>query len=81
MSNKKLIIPKNYPKFLTELKNRIRSAQITQQLAAQIPWYHNCVILDKTTSAVEREWYARATVEHGWIRICRKPTSFRGWRG
>jgi len=42
--------------------------QFTQQIAAQIPWHHNCVILDKITSSQEREWYIRATIEYGWSR-------------
>jgi predicted nuclease of restriction endonuclease-like (RecB) superfamily len=41
---------------------------IVQQAAAQIPWFHNCVILDKVKDPEERLWYARATVEHGWSR-------------
>jgi predicted nuclease of restriction endonuclease-like (RecB) superfamily len=39
-----------------------------QQVAAQIPWYHNAVLLDKVKEPVEREWYARETIEHGWSR-------------
>ena len=29
---------------------------IVQQLAAQIPWFHHCVLLDKVKSQPEREW-------------------------
>lgn len=39
-----------------------------QQVAAQIPWFHNCVLLDKLEGAEERGWYARAAVQHGWSR-------------
>jgi len=39
-----------------------------QQLAAQIPWFHNCVLLDKLQRQEDRLWYARATTEHGWSR-------------
>jgi predicted nuclease of restriction endonuclease-like (RecB) superfamily len=42
--------------------------QIVQQLAAQIPWFHNCVILDRVKSPVEREWYIRQTIQNGWSR-------------
>ncbi|MBU4484003.1 DUF1016 family protein [bacterium] len=42
--------------------------QFTQQVAAQIPWHHNCVILDKITSPQEREWYIHAVIEYGWSR-------------
>jgi predicted nuclease of restriction endonuclease-like (RecB) superfamily len=41
---------------------------IVQQLAAQIPWFHNCVLLDKIKRVEERAWYIRATVEYGWSR-------------
>ena len=41
---------------------------IVQQLAAQIPWFHNCVLLDKLKAPQEREWYIRQTIEYGWSR-------------
>lgn len=44
------------------------SDEFTQQVAAQIPWFHNCTILDKVQGQEEREWYIRATIEHGWSR-------------
>jgi predicted nuclease of restriction endonuclease-like (RecB) superfamily len=42
--------------------------KIVQRLAAQIPWFHNCVLLDKVSSPVEREWYVQHTIAHGWSR-------------
>src|SRR5882672_3020441 len=27
-----------------------------QQLAAQIPWFHNCVLLDRVTHPSQHEW-------------------------
>jgi predicted nuclease of restriction endonuclease-like (RecB) superfamily len=41
---------------------------IVQQLAAQIPWFHNCVLLDRVSDASERLWYVRQVVEQGWSR-------------
>lgn len=41
---------------------------IVQQLAAQIPCFHNCVLLYKLKASQEREWYIRQTIEHGWSR-------------
>jgi predicted nuclease of restriction endonuclease-like (RecB) superfamily len=41
---------------------------IVQQVSGQIPWFHNCVLLDKVNNEEERLWYARATIEHGWSR-------------
>ena len=48
---------KNYPNF-----------EITQQAAAQIPWGHICVIMDKVSDSVQRLWYAQKTIENGWSR-------------
>jgi predicted nuclease of restriction endonuclease-like (RecB) superfamily len=39
-----------------------------QQVAAQLPWFHNCTILDKLKSLAERIWYAQQTIENGWSR-------------
>ena len=45
-----------------------RDFQFVQQVAAQIPWFHHCVILDKVSDLPEREWYIRETIRHGWSR-------------
>lgn len=42
--------------------------QFVQQVAAQLPWFHNCVLLDKVTDRDERVWYAQAAIQHGWSR-------------
>jgi predicted nuclease of restriction endonuclease-like (RecB) superfamily len=39
-----------------------------QQVAAQLPWFHNCVLLDKVAGRDERVWYAKAAIQHGWSR-------------
>ncbi len=36
--------------------------------AAQIPWGHNMVILDKVKDLAQRLWYAQQTIENGWSR-------------
>ncbi|MHB8482018.1 MAG: PDDEXK nuclease domain-containing protein [Nitrospiria bacterium] len=41
---------------------------IVQQVAGQIPWFHNCVLLDKIKNLEERKWYMHQTVQHGWSR-------------
>ena len=41
---------------------------IVQQLAAQLPWGHHMVLLDRLKTSIEREWYLRAAVEYGWSR-------------
>jgi predicted nuclease of restriction endonuclease-like (RecB) superfamily len=42
--------------------------EFVQQVAAQLPWFHNCVLLDKVAERDERVWYARAAIQHGWSR-------------
>ncbi|WP_216322754.1 PDDEXK nuclease domain-containing protein [Deinococcus aestuarii] len=39
-----------------------------QQLVGQLPWGHNIALMQKVKDPGQREWYARATVEHGWSR-------------
>jgi predicted nuclease of restriction endonuclease-like (RecB) superfamily len=41
---------------------------IVQQLAAQLPWGHHMVLLDRLKDQQTREWYLKAAVEHGWSR-------------
>ncbi len=41
---------------------------ILQQAAAKIPWFHNCVILDKTKTPEERSFYVAEALEFGWSR-------------
>lgn len=41
---------------------------IVQQVAGQIPWFHNCVLLDKVKDPQERLWYIQKTIQHGWSR-------------
>ena len=60
------LLPKGYEELLGQLKERIRSA--VQQVAAQIPWFHNCVLLDKLKDQKERTWYIGKTIENGWSR-------------
>ncbi len=42
--------------------------QIVQQAAAQIPWFHHVVLLEKVKDPAERLWYIQQTIEHGWSR-------------
>ena len=55
-------------KYMRAFAQAFPDEQFVQQLAAQIPWFHNCTIIDKLADASEREWYIRKTIEHGWSR-------------
>jgi predicted nuclease of restriction endonuclease-like (RecB) superfamily len=48
-----------------------------QQVAAQIPWFHNCLLLDKVKDPGKREWYIRQTIENGWSRSVLVPEGNR----
>jgi predicted nuclease of restriction endonuclease-like (RecB) superfamily len=41
---------------------------IVQQAAGQIPWFHNCVLLDKIKDSEQRLWYIQQTIANGWSR-------------
>ncbi len=42
--------------------------QFVQQAAGQIPWFHNCVLLDRVKAPEQRVWYIQQTIENGWSR-------------
>jgi len=35
---------------------------------AEIPWFHNVILIEKVKEPAQRLWYARQTREHGWSR-------------
>jgi predicted nuclease of restriction endonuclease-like (RecB) superfamily len=42
--------------------------EFVQQAAAQLPWGHNLVLLDRLNTPEERRWYAAKAIEHNWSR-------------
>ena len=42
--------------------------RFVQQAAAQMPWFHNCILLDQVKGRPTREWYIQKTIENGWSR-------------
>ncbi len=42
--------------------------EIVQQLAGQLPWGHNMVLLDRIETQDTRVWYTRNAVANGWTR-------------
>ena len=55
-------------KYMRRFAEAWRDSQFVQQVSAQIPWFHHCVILDKVPDLPEREWYIRETIRNGWSR-------------
>lgn len=45
-----------------------KASSIVQQPAAQLPWFHHCLLLDKLDTAADRLWYAAKAIENGWSR-------------
>lgn len=44
------------------------SAEVVQRTAAQLPWRHNQVLLDKLDDLPTRLWYVERAAEEGWSR-------------
>lgn len=42
--------------------------EVTKQLVSQLPWGHNIALIRAIKDPATREWYARATLQHGWSR-------------
>lgn len=42
--------------------------QIVQQAVGQLPWGHIIALLEKLDARDDRDWYAAATIQHGWSR-------------
>lgn len=54
--------------YMQTFAKKFNDYEFTQQAAAQIPWFHICLIMDKINTQHEREWYIRKTIENGWSR-------------
>ena len=48
------------------------SEAIVQQLAAQLPWFHNCELLDEVKGPAEGAWRIEQAIENGWSRVAWK---------
>jgi predicted nuclease of restriction endonuclease-like (RecB) superfamily len=59
--------PRNL-KYMRALAEAYPEEPIVQQAVAQIPWGHNCILLDKVKDSQARLWYMQQAVEHGWSR-------------
>jgi predicted nuclease of restriction endonuclease-like (RecB) superfamily len=55
-------------KYMRSFAEAYPDLSIVQEVLAQITWYHNLALLEKTKSPEERLWYAQQTVINGWSR-------------
>jgi predicted nuclease of restriction endonuclease-like (RecB) superfamily len=44
------------------------SEAIVHQLGAQIPWKHNCLILEQVKTPDLHQWCIQQTIQNGWSR-------------
>jgi len=59
--------PRNI-KYMRAFADAWPGESIVEQPAAQIPWFHNCVLLDKVKVPKERIWYIQQAIQNGWSR-------------
>ncbi len=59
--------PRNL-KYMRAFAQAWPDAELVQQVAAQLPWGHNLVLLDRLNTAMERRWYVAKIIEHNWSR-------------
>jgi len=55
-------------KYMRKFAEVYPDSEFVQQVAAQIPWFHNCILIDKVKGAGKREWYIQQTIQNGWSR-------------
>ena len=55
-------------KYMSKMADTYSDEKFVQQVAAQIPWGQNIVLLDKISDYDIRVWYAEKTLENGWSR-------------
>lgn len=59
--------PRNL-KYMRKFAETYPDFEFVQQVAAQIPWFHNCILIDKIKNSNERSWYLQKTIQNGWSR-------------
>jgi len=59
--------PRNF-QYMTAMVRAWGGGANVPQAVAHLPWGHIRMILDKSATSEEREWYAAAAVQYGWSR-------------
>uniref|UniRef100_A0A1A9UCW8 YhcG N-terminal domain-containing protein n=1 Tax=Glossina austeni TaxID=7395 RepID=A0A1A9UCW8_GLOAU len=55
-------------KYMRRFAEEYPNVEFVQQVAAQLPWFHIVVIMDKIKDPQERLFYFQRAIEHGWSR-------------
>lgn len=59
--------PRNL-KYMRKFGEEYFDVEFVQQVAAQLPWFHTVVIMDKIKDLQQRLFYLQKAIEHGWSR-------------
>jgi predicted nuclease of restriction endonuclease-like (RecB) superfamily len=59
--------PRNL-KYMRAFAEAYPDEEFVQEVLAQISWYHNLALIEKTKDRAARQWYARASTKNGWSR-------------
>jgi len=59
--------PRNL-KYMRRFAEAWPDPEFVQQLLHKLPWFHLCTLLDKLKDPAQRDWYLRASIQHGWSR-------------
>ena len=55
-------------KYMAKFAAMFEDAKIVQAVLAQLTWYHNMALMDKTQDTEQYVWYAQETIKNGWSR-------------
>lgn len=55
-------------KYMRKFAEEYDDSIFVQEVLAQITWYHNITLIEKTKNLSERKWYIQKTIENGWSR-------------
>jgi len=53
-------------KYMRKFAEVYPDLQFVQALLAQIPWWHNILLIEKLKDPTERNWYAHQILQNGW---------------
>jgi predicted nuclease of restriction endonuclease-like (RecB) superfamily len=53
-------------KYMRKFAEAYPDFSFVQAAPAQIPWWHNVILLEKLDNNEERVWYAQQIIKHGW---------------
>ena len=59
--------PRNL-KYMRLFAYAYKDFEFVQQVAAQLPWFHIVVLIERVKDEEEREFYVRKAIENGWSR-------------